>query len=87
MWTLIPGDWREKSADWLTARMQVIASNAACANKRTTGDILCLHDGAHRKLNGDRHRTLKALEYWLPRWRDLGLKFVTIGPAVSTPAT
>jgi hypothetical protein len=31
--------------------------------------------------------TLAALEYWLPRWRDLGLEFVTIDEAVSVPAT
>jgi len=48
--------------------------------------VLCLHDGGHRELNSDRSRTLAALEYWLPRWRDLGLEFVTIGEAVSTPA-
>jgi peptidoglycan/xylan/chitin deacetylase (PgdA/CDA1 family) len=87
MWTLLPGDWREKSADWLTARMQPIATHAKNAGNRATGDLLCLHDGAHRQLNGDRSRTLKALEYWLPRWRDLGLKFVTIGEAVNPPAT
>jgi peptidoglycan-N-acetylglucosamine deacetylase len=42
------------------------------------GDVLCLHDGSHRGLNGDRTRTLAALEHWLPRWRDLGLEFVTM---------
>jgi hypothetical protein len=51
------------------------------------GDVLCLHDGGHRALNADRTRTLEALEYWLPRWRDAGLEFVTIEEAVSTPAT
>jgi peptidoglycan/xylan/chitin deacetylase (PgdA/CDA1 family) len=86
MWTLLPGDWREKPVDWLTTRMQPIAVRAKTAAHRRTGDVLCLHDGAHRRLNGDRSRTLAALEYWLPRWRDLGLKFVTIGEAVSTPA-
>ena len=86
MWTLLPGDWREKTAEWLTARMRSIADNAQQAVNRASGDVLCLHDGAHRQLNGDRVRTLKALEYWLPRWRDLGLKFVTIGEAVHTPA-
>jgi peptidoglycan-N-acetylglucosamine deacetylase len=85
-WTLLPGDWREKSADWLMDRMQPIARNAQNAAQRTSGDVLCLHDGSHRQLGGDRHRTLAALEYWLPRWRDLGLKFVTISEAVNTPA-
>ena len=87
MWTLIPGDWQEKPAEWLISRMQPIARNAQDAARRKSGDVLCLHDGAHRQLNGDRGRTIAALEYWLPRWRDLGLKFVTIGKAVHTPAT
>ncbi len=34
-------------------------------------------------MNADRHATLAALEHWLPRWRDLGLNFVTIDDAVS----
>jgi peptidoglycan-N-acetylglucosamine deacetylase len=86
MWTLLPGDWRGKPVDWLTRRMQPIAIHATSAAHRGTGDVVCLHDGAHRQLNADRSRTLTALEYWLPRWRDVGLKFVTIGEVVSTPA-
>jgi peptidoglycan/xylan/chitin deacetylase (PgdA/CDA1 family) len=85
MWTLIPSDWRATSSEWLIPRMKAIAERAA--NKSaTTGDILCLHDGGHRQLNADRLPTLAALEHWLPRWRDLGLEFVTIEDAVSTPA-
>lgn len=124
MWTLIPGDWRERPAEWLIARMNPIATNArrsannekqiprAClpqagkpalgmtakgetqrsargSPKRAasaSGDILCLHDGWHRQLNADRTRTLAALEHWLPRWRDLGLEFVTMDEAVRAPA-
>ncbi|MGB9464711.1 MAG: polysaccharide deacetylase family protein [Candidatus Acidiferrum sp.] len=86
MWTLIPGDWRATSSEWLIPRMQPIAAHAA-NSAATTGDILCLHDGSHRQLNADRLPTLAALEHWLPRWRDLGLEFVTIEDAVSTPAT
>jgi peptidoglycan/xylan/chitin deacetylase (PgdA/CDA1 family) len=86
MWTLLPGDWREKPADWLSQRMRPIADHAQNSARQASGDILCLHDGAHRQLNGDRSRTLKALEYWFPRWRDLALKFVTIGEAVRIPA-
>ena len=122
MWTLMPGDWLEKPAEWLIQRMQPIAAHAqrrSSAPQRSnrveqappgghselvaqafrpeesafppdtrqsqtggTGDVLCLHDGWHRELNGDRTRTLAALEYWLPRWRDLGLEFVTIDEAV-----
>jgi peptidoglycan/xylan/chitin deacetylase (PgdA/CDA1 family) len=95
-WTLIPGDWKERPAEWLISRMQAIAQNArqrlasgsnSSVDTGGAGDILCLHDGAHRQLNGDRSRTLAALEHWLPRWRDLGLEFVTIQEAVRTPAT
>jgi peptidoglycan/xylan/chitin deacetylase (PgdA/CDA1 family) len=89
MWTLLPGDWMEKPAEWLIQRMQPIATQAERnASKSSnaaggdTGDILCLHDGYHRQLNADRTRTLAALEHWLPRWRDLGLEFVTIDEAV-----
>jgi peptidoglycan-N-acetylglucosamine deacetylase len=94
MWTLIPGDWMAKPPEWLIRRMRPIAhrarhvsGNAANVSSARTGDILCLHDGAHRGLNGDRSRTLAALEYWLPRWRGLGLQFVTMDEAVRAPAT
>ena len=88
MWTLIPGDWHAPSAEWLIGRMQPIASRAQrlAKNATGTGDILCLHDGSHAAQNGDRTRTLAALEHWLPRWRDLGLEFVTINDAVRAPA-
>jgi peptidoglycan/xylan/chitin deacetylase (PgdA/CDA1 family) len=90
MWTLIPGDWRAKPTEWLIQRMQPIATRAERNLKSyaapAIGDVLCLHDGNHRQLNGDRTHTLAALEHWLPRWRDLGLEFVTIAEAVRTPA-
>jgi peptidoglycan-N-acetylglucosamine deacetylase len=93
MWTLIPGDWSGKPAEWLIPRMESIAANAkknigaaVGENSQATGDILCLHDGGHRQLDADRMATIAALEYWLPRWRDLGLEFVTIDEAVRTPA-
>jgi peptidoglycan/xylan/chitin deacetylase (PgdA/CDA1 family) len=92
MWTLIPGDWRERPVEWLIGRMQPIAGHAQQNSKNSsypaagTGDVMCLHDGSHREPNGDRTRTLAALEHWLPRWRDLGLEFVTIDEAVRTPA-
>jgi peptidoglycan/xylan/chitin deacetylase (PgdA/CDA1 family) len=86
MWTLIPGDWKARSGGWLAARMRPVAQRAEGSTRQSNGDVLCLHDGAHRALGGDRTCTLEALEYWLPRWRDLGLKFVTISEAVSLPA-
>jgi len=94
LWTLIPGDWRATSSEWLIPRFAPIAerakrklSNAAAVSSNGWGDILCLHDGGHRQLNADRLPTLAALEHWLPRWRDLGLEFVTIEDAVRKPAS
>jgi peptidoglycan/xylan/chitin deacetylase (PgdA/CDA1 family) len=85
MWTRIPGDWRAKPAEWLIRRTQPIADRAQrnLENPSARGDILCLHDGNYVSQNGDRIRTLAALQHWLPRWRDLGLKFVTIEEAIS----
>jgi len=90
--THLPGDWREKPATWLIKRMEPVAKRAQAVQSTqgnsspTTGPILCLHDGDHRFLNGDRRNTLVALKHWLPRWRDLGLEFVTIDQAVRLPA-
>lgn len=86
MWTLLPGDWRAKPLAWLNSRLQPIADHAAQnspppASRSAGGDILCLHDGNFRQQNADRTRTLAALEYWLPRWRDFGLEFVTMNEA------
>ena len=80
MWSLLPGDWRGKPAEWLIGRMQPIAARAERARPQPLagGDILCLHDGDHRFLDADRRATLAALEHWLPRWRDRGFEFVTI---------
>jgi peptidoglycan-N-acetylglucosamine deacetylase len=89
-WTLLPGDWRAPSGDWLVDRMRSISVHAkSVAHARADtpgGDILCLHDGSHREPRADRSHTLAALEQCLPRWRDLGLEFVTMKEAVSTPA-
>jgi peptidoglycan/xylan/chitin deacetylase (PgdA/CDA1 family) len=86
MWTLIPGDWRQKPTLWLIDRMKPIAEHAQALppkNKaqpyHSVGDVLCLHDGHYCRPNEDRTHTLAAVEYWLPRWRDLGLEFVTMG--------
>jgi peptidoglycan-N-acetylglucosamine deacetylase len=89
MWSLISFDWSAKSTEWLIPRMAPIAARAKRRREKNndTGDILCLHDGNHLQLNGDRHCTLEALTYWMPRWRDLGLEFVTIDEAVCRPAT
>jgi peptidoglycan/xylan/chitin deacetylase (PgdA/CDA1 family) len=91
-WTLLPGDWRAPADDWLVRRMDPISAHAKqtanpASSTASAGDILCLHDGSHHSQNADRTQTLGALEVCLPRWGDLGLEFVTMNEAVSTPAS
>ena len=88
MWTLTPGDWRGKPPEWLIRKMNPIAArvNAKKASAKgisakgevAKGDVLCLHDGDYARPRAERTATLAALRYWLPRWRDLGLEFVTM---------
>lgn len=89
MWSLIPGDWDPQPPEKLIGNLQPIADHVPqnLSVPSAAGDVLCLHDGGHRGQNADRTPTLKALEHWLPRWRNAGLEFVTIEEAVSMPAT
>jgi peptidoglycan/xylan/chitin deacetylase (PgdA/CDA1 family) len=93
MWTHLPGDWRGKPAAWLIARLQRIADSgpgtpASASEPRlatsipVNGPILCLHDGDYSHQNGDRLATVEALAHWLPRWRDLGIEFVTMDDVI-----
>jgi peptidoglycan-N-acetylglucosamine deacetylase len=68
MWSALAWDWKVQPAANVIRRLARVAG----------GDILLLHDGDHRVLEGDRRHTVAALEHWLPRWRDAGLRLVTI---------
>ncbi|MGA9593679.1 MAG: hypothetical protein WBS18_11325, partial [Candidatus Acidiferrales bacterium] len=61
-------DWRPQPPEPVIRRLR----------RARGGDIVLLHDGDHRVLDGDRFHTLRALEYWLPRWTAAGLKFVSL---------
>ncbi len=76
MWSVIAYDWKPQPASRLIERLRRVAVGG-----RRGGDIVVLHDGDHRALGGAREHVLVALEYWLPRWRDAGLEFVTIDQA------
>lgn len=73
MWSQICQDWTPQPPERLIRRL---ARTVRPGGRR--GDIIVLHDGDHRALNGDRHHVVAALEHWLPRWRDAGIEFVTI---------
>jgi peptidoglycan/xylan/chitin deacetylase (PgdA/CDA1 family) len=82
MWSTIAFDWKPQPASRLIARLERVLPRA----RGPSGEILLLHDGDHRGLGGDRHHVVSALEFWLPRWRDAGLEFVTMDD-VSGPGT
>jgi peptidoglycan/xylan/chitin deacetylase (PgdA/CDA1 family) len=69
----------------------VIGSVPAAARNRDLrsrdahgGEVVLLHDGDFRGLGADQRHVLVALEYWLPRWQDAGLEFVTIDELADT---
>jgi peptidoglycan/xylan/chitin deacetylase (PgdA/CDA1 family) len=67
-WSINGLDWKLQPATSLIQRLKRVANR----------DIVLLHDGDHRIPAADRNHTLLALEHWLPRWVDSGLKFVTL---------
>jgi len=67
-WTLQGRDWSPRGKHRLIGRLGRVHG----------GDIVVLHDGSHTMLNADRMDTLRALEYWLPRWKDSGLRTVSL---------
>jgi peptidoglycan-N-acetylglucosamine deacetylase len=68
MWSKWARDWNPQPSAPVIQRLARVQG----------GDILLLHDGDHRVPRGDRHHTVDALAHWLPRWRDAGLRFVTL---------
>ena len=74
MWSIWARDWKAQPAEPVIRRLRGVAG----------GDIVLLHDGDHRVLQGDRRHTVDALEYWIPRWQDDGFRFVTLDEIGST---
>ena len=68
MWSRRARDWNPQPAEPVIERLRRVRG----------GDIVLLHDGDHRVLDGDRAHTLAAVKNWLPRWKDAGLSFVTL---------
>lgn len=78
MWSKGCWDWKPQPPEGLIQRLASVGRTGSAP-----GDIVVMHDGDHRALNGDRGHVAAALEHWLPRWRDAGLEFVTMdSPAI-----
>ena len=71
MWNVAARDWRTHAPEPVIQRLR----------RARGGDIVLLHDGDHRVLEGKRGHVVKALKYWLPRWRDAGIQFVNLDEA------
>ena len=65
MWSAMAWDWKATNLESVINHLRRVRG----------GDIVLLHDGDHRVLHGDRRHTVAALEYWLPRWKDAGIRF------------
>jgi peptidoglycan/xylan/chitin deacetylase (PgdA/CDA1 family) len=68
MWSNSPRDWKPQPTERMINRLRHVRG----------GDIVLLHDGDHRTPEGDRHHTVAALAYWLPRWKDAGIRLVSL---------
>jgi peptidoglycan/xylan/chitin deacetylase (PgdA/CDA1 family) len=68
MWSAMAYDWKPQPAARVIKRLRGARG----------GDIVLLHDADHRDPKGDRSHTVAALEYWLPRWKDAGIRFVSV---------
>ncbi|MGC2331674.1 MAG: polysaccharide deacetylase family protein [Candidatus Acidiferrales bacterium] len=79
MWSVLAWDWKPRAAEKVVEHLRRVQA----------GDIVLLHDGDFRRLDGDRHHTVAALAHWLPRWQDAGIRFTTlddIGEVDANPA-
>jgi peptidoglycan/xylan/chitin deacetylase (PgdA/CDA1 family) len=68
MWNVVARDWATEDTEKIIQRLRGTRG----------GDIVLLHDGNHRVLEGERRHLLGALEYWLPRWKDSGIRFLSL---------
>jgi len=73
MWSAKAWDWKPQPVERVIHRLRRVRG----------GDIVLLHDGDHRKSEGERMHVVAALEYWLPRWKDAGLRFVTMDEVIA----
>jgi peptidoglycan/xylan/chitin deacetylase (PgdA/CDA1 family) len=68
-WTVIARDW-ELDAPGIVAH---------CAPRAEPGAVFCFHDGRALAVGPDIANTLEAVRELLPRWRDAGYRFETVG--------
>jgi peptidoglycan/xylan/chitin deacetylase (PgdA/CDA1 family) len=68
--------WSRSARDWTPQQSSQVICRLGGIHD---GDIVLLHDGFHAAIGADRRHTVRALEYWLPRWKAEGLACISIG--------
>jgi peptidoglycan-N-acetylglucosamine deacetylase len=76
MWSRMARDWKAQPAEPVVKRLRRVRG----------GDIVLLHDGDHRVAGGDRRHSVEALAHWIPRWKDIGLRMITLDEVTSAQA-
>jgi peptidoglycan/xylan/chitin deacetylase (PgdA/CDA1 family) len=69
MWSVTGYDWNAPSAAAIEKKV---------SSQIRGGDVILLHDGAHKEMGVDRSLTIQATDHLLTRYRDEGYEFVTI---------
>jgi peptidoglycan/xylan/chitin deacetylase (PgdA/CDA1 family) len=75
LWNVMGHDWNAKSAE--TIEQRVAAGVERNRHLGRASNVL-LHDGAQAGIGADRSRTVAATAALLIRWKDAGLRFVTV---------
>jgi peptidoglycan/xylan/chitin deacetylase (PgdA/CDA1 family) len=68
MWSVVARDWIVQPAERIAKRVK----------RARAGDIVLLHDGDYRRINGDRMHTVRALAQVLPLFTERGWRCVTV---------
>ena len=88
MWSRACKDWKPQTPEGLIERLGRISAmpDSGPGAEQGRGEVLLLHDGDFRRNGSERGNLLHALGYWLPRWREAGVNFVTIDEIASATA-
>lgn len=79
---LVPVNWSVTGYDWMRTTAMRVQQHV---NRQLHGgDVLLFHDGGHLGLGADRMHTVQAVDALVPRLRDEGFEFVTIGDWITS---
>ena len=69
MWNVTGYDWNAQSAEHIQRKV---------TRQVRGGDVILLHDGAHKQFGADRSHTVVASDKIISKYRPEGYEFVTI---------